>query len=65
MKILTESYDLVAWRRRMDWTQAQAAAALGLSLSGYCEAEYRCADTPGQPVRKTVAMLARMIEDQR
>lgn len=46
----------------MAMTQATAAGALGLSLSGYTRAEYRCQDAPDKPVNATVAKLAQLLE---
>jgi DNA-binding XRE family transcriptional regulator len=62
VRTTTVPFDLRAWRARMRLTQAQAAQALGLSLSGYCESEYRAADRKGHPVVKTVALLAQALE---
>ena len=62
MRTTTLPFDLLAWRRRMALTQAQAADALGLSLSGYAQAEYRATDRPNNPTNATVAKLAIMLE---
>lgn len=62
MKQTIVPFDLPAWRQRMQFTQATAAGALGLSLSGYTRAEYRCQDAPGKPVNATVAKLAQLLE---
>jgi len=62
MKVTTVPFDLLAWRQRMRYTQVRAAAVLGMSLNGYCTAEYRNADRPGYPCHKTLALLAEMLE---
>ena len=63
MHQLTVSYRLREWRMRMDFTQPEAAEALGLSLRGYAAAEYASEDRPGNPCKKTYALLARLIEE--
>ena len=60
MKVTTIPFDLRAWRYRMRWSQARAAAELGLSLSAYCRAEYRSDDR--HICGKTLALLAQAIE---
>ena len=62
MKTTVVPFDLRAWRRRLRWTQARAAEALGVSASAYCAAEYRAEDRAGAPVRKTLALLAQALE---
>lgn len=62
MKTTTVPFELRAWRYRMRWTQAEAAEALGLSLSGYCRMEYRSEDGQGHPTNKIVALLAEALE---
>jgi|HubBroStandDraft_1064217.scaffolds.fasta_scaffold01033_8 transcriptional regulator with XRE-family HTH domain len=62
MRTTTASFDLKSWRLRIGFTQSAAAAALGLSLATYREAEYRSMDQEGAPVRKTVALLAQALE---
>ncbi len=64
MKTTTVPFSLLAWRQRMHLTQAAAAKALGMSLNGYCSAEYRNSDRPGHPCNKTVALLAEMLEEK-
>ncbi len=64
MKVTTVPFSLTAWRQRMRMTQVAAAKALGMSVNGYCSAEYRNQDRPGQPCNKTVALLARMLEQK-
>lgn len=62
MNVTTRSFDLLAWRTRMRFSQKVAADALCLSLSGYCRAEYRSSDTPGRLTNATVAKLAELLE---
>ncbi len=64
MRVTTVSFSLTAWRQRMHLTQVAAAKALGMSVNGYCSAEYRNTDRPGQPCNKTVALLATILERQ-
>jgi DNA-binding XRE family transcriptional regulator len=64
MKYLTESFDLTEWRKRMHWTQVQAAHELGMDKSTYCRHEYRQHDRAGSPVRTTVVILARLLEEK-
>lgn len=47
---------IAAWRTRMGWTQRQAAAALGMSLSGY-QAQERGASFRGTPREASRALL--------
>jgi transcriptional regulator with XRE-family HTH domain len=49
-------FDLRTWRYKMRWTQARAAAELGLSLAAYRAAEYRSDDR--HECSKTIALLA-------
>jgi transcriptional regulator with XRE-family HTH domain len=65
VRTTTTSFDLRSWRLRIGFTQSAAAAALGLSLATYREAEYRSMDQEGAPVRKTVALLAQALERER
>lgn len=65
MKTSKDPFDLPAWRRRMQWTQARAAEELGLTVSGYQHAEYRSTDLPGNPVNRTVVILAKLLEERR
>lgn len=65
MRTTTVPFELRAWRHRMGWTQAEAACALGLSLSGYCRAEYRNEDDAAHAANKTVALLALELEHNR
>ena len=70
MLVTTTPFDLATWRHRMGAlrrlpgaiTQAEAADLLGMSLSGYKRAEYRCQDRDATPCNKTVALLAQMLE---
>jgi len=65
MRILEESFDITAWRKRMGWSQAKAAKLLGMSLGAYCETEYRQQEgKPGirNPVRSTLVKLCCMYE---
>lgn len=64
MRVSTIAFELRAWRLRLRLTQIQAANALGLSLSAYCQAEYRNSDRPGYPCNKTVALLAVLLEQR-
>lgn len=53
----TESRTAIAvWRTRMGWTQRQAAAALGMSLSGY-QAQERGASFQGTPREASRVLL--------
>lgn len=56
MKTTLVAFALRPWRASQHWTQAQAAAALGLSLSAYRAAEYRSDDRG--TCSKTLALLA-------
>lgn len=62
MNTTTVPFDLRAWRRRMGWTQAQAAAQVGMSLRAYSTAEYRAMDRPNAPCTKTLALLCQYLE---
>lgn len=44
MRMTTLQFDLLAWRQRLNLTQASAAKEVGMSLGGYCAAEYRATD---------------------
>lgn len=60
MKTTLVAFALRPWRASQHWTQAQAAAALGLSLSAYRAAEYRSDDRG--TCSKTLALLATDIQ---
>lgn len=62
MKLLTEPFNLLEWRLRMRWTQAQAAAQLCRSEGAYREMEHRNEDRPGYPCDRLVARLCRILE---
>lgn len=64
MRTTYASFDLLAWRRRMGWTQARAAHELGMSGSHYRAAEYHCADTRGRPTKLQLIRLAQLLEDR-
>ncbi len=63
MRVTAVPFSLLQWRQRMHLTQVRAADALGMSLNGYCSAEYRNSDRPGHPCNKTVALLADRLEE--
>ena len=65
MKTTTTTFDLKSWRLRMRWTQAEASKEVGMSLSAYAKAEYRCQDRRGSPCNATLAKLCRMLEEGR
>jgi predicted transcriptional regulator len=62
MKLLTTSFDIYSWRQRMEFTQQAAADALGISLAAYRKLEYVALDRPRFPVKKSYAVLARLLE---
>lgn len=63
MRVTTVAYDLRAWRLRLRLTQSAAAELVGLSLAGYCQAEYRAEDR--HRCNKTLALLCRVLEIER
>ena len=62
MRATFATFDLLAWRRRLQWTQTRAAHELGLSHAAYRAAEYHASDTRGKPVRLAYIRLAQLIE---
>jgi transcriptional regulator with XRE-family HTH domain len=58
------AYDFRAWRKRMGWTQQQAADALSLSRRGYQIYEKGYAGLFPRNVPRPVVALATLIEDK-